>query len=259
MQGIYKEIFLTRKGLPTVIEYVQWTNGITINLKCMDYIIPDGAEARIYVKKPSGNEVYNPASISGNTIIIDPTTQMFAEEGGAMAQVQILTGAKVAATFLLAFDVEKNIISESAVESTNEYAVLDSLIADARGAISEAETAVENAAQAKKNAETAAAQAEKAAESANAAAAQAEKAADDCETEIQAALNAARSALAAAQAAAQAAQEVESATASANAALAAAQKVLNEWQGLEDASRVTALEEAVADITKALSNVLAVS
>ena len=245
MNEIIKKIFLTKKGLQTVIKYVQGTNAVPISLHVEDYTLPSGAEARIYIKKPSGKEVYNNASISGNTINVTPTTQMFAEEGEAKGQGQILSGGKIRATFVLLFDGMENIINESAVESTNEYAVLDSLIADARGAISEAETAVENAAQAKKNAETAAAQAE--------------KAADDCETEIQAALNAARSALAAAQAAAQAAQEVESATASANAALAAAQKVLNEWQGLEDASRVTALEEAVADITKALSNVLAVS
>lgn len=205
MQGIYKEIFLTRKGLLTVIEYVQGTNGIPINLKCMDYIIPDGAEARIYVKKPSGAEVYNPASISGNMVVIDPTTQMFAEEGRAMAQVQILTGAKVAATFLLAFDVEKNIISESAVESTNEYTILEGLITEARAAISDTEAATELAARKAQAAQTAANSANTAADNANAKA-------SACETATQKALTAASSAAGAAQEADASKQACDTAT-----------------------------------------------
>lgn len=77
-----------------------------------------------------------------------------------------------------------------------------------------------------------------------------------CQTAAQDANTAKNGANTAAQTAAQAAQDAENATDSANAALAAARKVLNEWQGLEDASRVTALEEAVEQIKDVIKDLL---
>lgn len=45
-----------------------------------DYDIPDGAEFRIYIRKPSGCEVYNHCYLQNNEIVVQPTLQMVAQK-----------------------------------------------------------------------------------------------------------------------------------------------------------------------------------
>lgn len=132
------DVFVKEKQIPPVIDYVQGTNAVSLVFVFRDWEIPSGAEARIYIKKPSGNEVYNSASVSGNTVTVKPTTQMFAEAGTQEGQIQILSGEDILATFLLDFCVERNIVSESAIESNNEYGTIDQLIADLQGYVQNA-------------------------------------------------------------------------------------------------------------------------
>lgn len=180
MGMIQKYIYLKNKDVRTRIEYVQGTNTIPIVLSAVDWDVPDGSEARVYVKKPSGKEVYNTAAISGNDITIQPTTQMFAEFGKQLGQVQIVNGDDIAATFLLEFDVEKNLAFEStAVESSDEYGILDELITEAQTAIAAAEKATSSAS-------AAASSANKAASSANAAATAANDAAENLQEKVDA-------------------------------------------------------------------------
>ena len=63
---------------------------------------------------------------------------MFAEAGTQEGQIQILSGEDILATFLLDFRVERNIVSESAIESNNEYGTIDQLIADLQGYVQNA-------------------------------------------------------------------------------------------------------------------------
>lgn len=121
---IMRDIFIKDRWLPVQIDYVQGTNAVPLKFQFRDYAIPSGAAARIYVKKPSGKEVYNSASLSGNTVTVQPTTQMFAEAGEQEGQLQLTSGQKILVTFPILFRVERNLISESAVESTDEYGVL---------------------------------------------------------------------------------------------------------------------------------------
>lgn len=173
-------IRLTNKDVRTRIEYVQGTNSIPIILQVVDWEIPEGSEARIYVKKPSGKEVYNSAEVSGNEVTIQPTTQMFAEYGRQLGQIQIANGDDIAATFLLEFEIEKNLAFEStAVESSDEYGILDELITEAQTAIVAAEKATSSAS-------AAASSANKAASSANAAATAANDAAEELQEKVNA-------------------------------------------------------------------------
>lgn len=139
---IKNNIQLKYKGIPTRIDLVQYTNAMTLVFVLTDYPIPSGATARIYVKKPSGKEVYNEATISGDAVTVSTTTQMTAEAGANNAQLQIVKGSIVAASFVFYLHVQPNIAEDTAIESSNEYGVLDGLIADANNLIDQARAAL---------------------------------------------------------------------------------------------------------------------
>lgn len=167
---IVRDIFVRSRGLTVQIDYIQGTNAVPLRFQFRDYTVPTGAAARIYIKKPSGKEVYNNASLSENTVTVQPTSQMFAEAGEQEGQLQLTSGQKILVTFPILFRVERNLISESAVESTDEYGALLQLIQDAGNAVLEANSAA-------KKANTAAGEANTAAGNANTAAGEANRAA----------------------------------------------------------------------------------
>lgn len=179
--NIYREIYLTKNVLTADIEYIQNTNEVPIELRVCDYMIPSGAKAFIYVKKPSGHEVFNQAKIQGNTITINPTTQMMAEVGRSRMQVLLTISNKVAATFLLNLDVTENLSEESAVESADEYNALEELITQAQTAITGVGSAIEEAQGAAQTASQAATNAANKAQDANSAADRADEIAEDLE------------------------------------------------------------------------------
>lgn len=176
MDKITLQIFVASKSISYPINYVQGTNTIPIELILADYNIPSGAEVRVYIKKPSGKEVYNNCTYSGNVVTIQPTLQMFAESGRQVGQIQIARSGKILVSFPLIFDVERNIISDSAVESSDEYGVLDALIMEARESIPRATAAAGRAETAATAAETQAERAKTAADKAEINAAAAESA-----------------------------------------------------------------------------------
>lgn len=139
-----------------IIHYVQYSTEILIEFHMTDYMIPQDAAARFYLKKPSGLEIYNECEIHGNAVILSPTAQTFAEAGRQFAQLQITNGEKILVSYILFFEIEKNLIEESAIPSSNEFGVLDELVKDARNAISNAENAAEAANTAAKAANAAA-------------------------------------------------------------------------------------------------------
>lgn len=235
---IMRDIFIKDRWLPVQIDYVQGTNAVPLKFQFRDYAIPSGAAARIYVKKPSGKEVYNSASLSGNTVTVQPTTQMFAEAGEQEGQLQLTSGQKILVTFPILFRVERNLISESAVESTDEYGVLLQLIG-------EAEKAVVSAKDAAGKASTAAGKAESAAEAAGSAGTKAEKAAEAANT-------AAGSASSAAAGASQAAEKADAAAEEASAAAKRANEAAQNVEGLEVTdlvNRIKEMEEQMKQVT----------
>lgn len=216
-----KQVILTvaQKSPPEVIHYVQMSNEIPIEFWLADYDITDTMECRLYIKKPSGSEVYNGAVNDGDHFTYYPTAQSFAESGRQMGQLQIVDGTgddkKILMSFILLFDIEPNLVEESAIPSSNEFGILDQLIDDARDAIKDAQTATnaantaaESANTAAQGANTAAGQATTAAGSANTAASAANSAKDAANTAAGAANSAASAANQAAQAANDAAEAV---------------------------------------------------
>ena len=120
MERIYKKINVTKKDLLCRVSYVQGSNAIPIDFEILDFTIPSGAAANIYIKKPSGAQIYNSCIISGQVITLQPTTQMFAESGKQFGQLQILQGESIVESFLILFDVERSIVDDSAIESSDE-------------------------------------------------------------------------------------------------------------------------------------------
>lgn len=148
---IYREIFVTREEYTPPIQYVQATNAIPIVVRICDYNIPAGAKANVFVKKPSGKSVQDTAAIDGNTVTIDVKTQMFAEIGTCIMQIQIINGQDVLITFDLPVMVRKNRTEPGAPESENEaafFAELQEAADTANTAAGTANTAAERANQA---------------------------------------------------------------------------------------------------------------
>lgn len=117
---------ITNKNVPVRLDVVQYTTAPDIGFVIDDYT-PTG-RADIYIKKPSGEEIYNHCTIDGNTIIFTPTTQCFAEVGENKAMLQILDGEKLAVSFKIWFIVEENFIDSSAAESQSEFTELQDAI-----------------------------------------------------------------------------------------------------------------------------------
>lgn len=205
------KLFLERKDIPVKIDVVRNTNAIPISFHIADYQIPEGAEARIYLRKPSGAEVYNSAAIEENAVIVQPTTQMYAEDGEAIGQLQIIKDTTVAASFTVVFCIHKNIISDSAIESKDEFGILDTLINQAREEIANAQNATSAANTAAESATAAANAANTGAEAATSAAESATTAADAANAGAEAATSAATSANTAADRANEAAGNIEQA------------------------------------------------
>lgn len=226
MENISIKLRVANKGLTQVVDYVQGTNTIPIVFDIVDYNIPAGATANIYIKKPSGAQIYNSCSISGNEITVNPTTQMFAESGKQFGQLQILSGQKILESFLILFDVEKSIVDDSAIESSDEFTALEDALNSIDDATTEAENAVSAAKQAVSDAQTAVKNANTAISGANTAASSANSAAESATNAASAANTAAEGANTAAQNANEKASAANSAAEAANNAVDALEEAL---------------------------------
>lgn len=127
----YLEITLKRKGLPKIVEAVREDSGRTLQCKITDATIPTSASATIYALKPSGAEVYNTCTVSDNIVCVDLTTQLLAEEGITKCQVVLTQSKQTVTSFEFFIHVYENVMSESAIESSNEYTALQNAIAEA--------------------------------------------------------------------------------------------------------------------------------
>lgn len=225
MNAIQRNIFVMRKDITVVIPYPQGGNAVPIYLRIADWQIPSGSTARIYMRKPSGAEIYNDCVINGNIVQITVTTQMTAESGWVKSTLEIVNGTDILHSFEMILDVQATSISDNAIESKDEFTALENLVAEADQAVKDAETATEaaNTAAGTANtaagaANTAAGTANTAAQAANTAAGTANTAADNADDAADLANTAAGAANTAASAANTAAQEANDAADAANAA-----------------------------------------
>lgn len=125
------EIQVNNPGLIPQVNAVQADSGRTLNCIVSDMAIPAGATAQIYAQKPSGAKVFNACTISGRNVMVDLTTQMLAESGRTMCQVQVMQGKEKVTSFDFVINVVKNRVDSAAIESTDEFTALDTALAQA--------------------------------------------------------------------------------------------------------------------------------
>ena len=113
------------------VSAIQYDTAREFHFYIDDYIISDDSEIRIYIRKPSGKEIYNHCILKDNEIVVVPTTQMLAECGLNIGQIQIVKDEVILTSFSFTIEIEEN-YSENAIPSTNEFTILDELITEAR-------------------------------------------------------------------------------------------------------------------------------
>ena len=141
MNRIERDAYVLRDVIKIPVDYVCGTNALPIVIHFMDYDIPSGATAQVYVQKPSGNAVYNSCEISGNDVTVDVTTQMMAEVGESNMQIQISYGSANLVTFDQPVCVHKNRTDPDAEESENESSFFEELQSAANNANTAAQAA----------------------------------------------------------------------------------------------------------------------
>ena len=142
---IERDVFVLSDRLKDPIRYVQNTNAIPIIFHFVDFAIPPGAVANVYVNKPSQKAVYTSAQVKGNDVTIDVTTQMVAEVGFSEIQVQLTNSDNILVTFAYPMIVSKNFTDPDAEESKNEASFFSELNEAAQAANKAAQAANEAA------------------------------------------------------------------------------------------------------------------
>ena len=125
-RDIYVLSNMTAVSIP--IDYVQGTNLIPIKFNIVDYDLPDGATAKVYVKKPSTKAEFDTATIDGNSVIIDVKDSMFSETGTSSIQVLIAKESDTLVTFEYPVRVGRNNVAGELPESENRSNFLDDYI-----------------------------------------------------------------------------------------------------------------------------------
>lgn len=138
---IERDIYVKADGVKIPIDYIQGTNAIPLIFHFRDFEIPDGAAAQVFVQKPSGLAVYNGATISGDDVTVDVTTQMFAEVGFNKLQIQVMSGDDNLVTFVQPVNVRQNYTDGESEESKNESSFFEELQEAAQAANTAAEAA----------------------------------------------------------------------------------------------------------------------
>ena len=142
------------------------------------YTLDGGTTARIRILKPDNTAVYNAATVSGNTVTAELTSQALAVPGVAIAEIGLYKDAQILTTFIFYLRIEKSAISDTEIESHDEFTILEAALREADDAVDIATEAAETANTAASSANTAATTANTAAGTANTAAARANAAAE---------------------------------------------------------------------------------
>lgn len=130
MLTVNSTINLAGQAVPNIIPAVQGDTGRVIVFTLADFTIPSGSTATYYVQKPSGEAVYNSATIDGNKITVELTAQSLAETGDNYGQVRILNGEDVVTSFDFILLV-KPFRGIEAIESTTEMNIFDRAVQNA--------------------------------------------------------------------------------------------------------------------------------
>lgn len=144
----YHNISFGTQTVPEQIPVVQGDTGREIVFILTDFTIPEGATATYYVQKPSGEAVYNTATISENNIIVPLTAQSIIEVGENDMQVRVILGEDIVTSFRAILMV-RPFLGIGAVESSTEINIFDQAVEAAKeeitAAVGEAEDEIDTA------------------------------------------------------------------------------------------------------------------
>lgn len=137
MITVKSTINIAGQTVPQIIPVVQGDTGRSILFTLADFTIPQGATATYYIQKPSGEAVYNAATVDGNTVLVELTAQSIIEHGDNYGQVRIENDGEIVTSFDFILLV-KPFRGIDAVESTTEMNIFDKAVEQAEEAIDEA-------------------------------------------------------------------------------------------------------------------------
>lgn len=134
-----------RKGIDSLedIPVVQGDTGRVLVFTPTDYMIPDGATAKIYVKKPDNTQIYNNCTIKDGKVNVAITEQMIAVVGREPYQVEIVDKDGIVTSFSGWLNVQARLKSADAIMSTNEFDVLTKTLTDMSAATAASKAATD--------------------------------------------------------------------------------------------------------------------
>lgn len=139
MMKIQKQIDvrLLRKGAVNSLRVVQYDTGIQLVFNILDFVLPDGTTATLYVRKKSGKFVYQETGITvaENKVTVDLENQALTEHGETFYQLRFLNGSDVITTFSSSMFVEPSLADADAEESKTVVAAFEAKTAEQIAAI----------------------------------------------------------------------------------------------------------------------------
>ena len=152
---------LYKRPMPLVVYTMQGDTGREIECTVVDWDIPAGATARVWVVKPSKKVVYSDGKIMENSVVFSLTNQMLAEPGVAICIIEFASGDDVVSSFPFNLCIDGSARGDG-IPSENESTVLEGMFEalgqDAIKALDAAKAEVHNvqtaAAESIKNIET---------------------------------------------------------------------------------------------------------
>lgn len=154
MKAVKKiEISVLHKRITPIVYAVQGDTGREIECTVVDWDIPAGVTARVWVVKPSKKVVYNDCRIVDKSTFVPLTNQTLAEPGGAICMIEFVSGEDVVSSFSFNLYVYES-ASGDGIPSENESTVLEGMFEElAQDAINTLNEAKAQAAAAEKSAQ----------------------------------------------------------------------------------------------------------
>lgn len=126
------DVRLNRNFPVNTLHVVQYDTGVQLVFNILDFDLPSGTTATLYVQKMSGKFVYQETGIttSGNTVIVNLENQAITEHGKTPYQLSFKNGSDVISSFTGLMIVEKSLKDAGATESKTVIRAFDEAVSD---------------------------------------------------------------------------------------------------------------------------------
>lgn len=173
--------------------------------------LTDTNTARVEIRKPDGEQIFNDCTISNGKVIVEIPQQALTVSGIAELEISLMENSQLISSSVLKLVIEPSVLDDETVKSSSEYLSFYNALMELQPAIEDADEAVTAAEQAVKKAEEAVINSENAIETSTSAAQNAQTQAEAAETAANNANTAAQNAQTQAEAAEAAADRATSA------------------------------------------------